>query len=701
MFQIFLLFLISMMFSFDLRAQAVDPIDPPEVLNPTYYKVMKQVEGEYKNALERQAREVTSLPDGVSFNGQGIGLSWQQNYSSFSVRINRTLAPNLFDDKSWIVNDEVEIELNLMYFLKELSNDNPNLKLPAGGNLNAFAGVKLTRLFRFMHSSPSFKAGLFQNLDRLLVPFQVLLLGKTENLRAGEYVERVDYLGVQAAGALHIPVYGPFSFGLAVNGQYGMLSHVVFTKSALANNQSGEVLDVQFEQGKITDIGLGINLQMDLLKFIKTNIFEVDFSYRYEKSAKATVSVDSAVLSNPEIINSLKKVAHGKWTEIEDEVLAAYIVSNESKEKQISSFKMSFLLFESKTQSATQSVQMITKEGVKNYFHHEYTKNLNINDPLTWLFGGFIGSIASGIAKIKDPYQENKKITIEYQYDKNLVDKKENFFGEEKSLSAHFENHFKLGMKFPLINGAFKKKILARVKGLTSLPQSIVSKIMNDELRPPFNLSSYYEISDKGIYLMNLKNDIEINQVVLGVCKNSTWPMRLFNGCQLLKKRFHYYWMDLTHNVVTSKLISECKSSVDSRYPKYNPFLILIRNKMRKACIESGSYRLVSERNNKIPLWRMKSFFDSYFVMLRNRNSLYELLGEGGLFIHGSISAQTKDKRTFLSHFKEGAFVGLGVIESAARGTSSIGEIGTQDFDASEELSEIYEDKMSSSDDSL
>lgn len=640
---------------------------------------MKQVEGEYKSALEKQAREVSTLPDGVSFNGQGIGLSWRQDYSSFRVRLSRTLAPNLFDDKSWIVNDEIEIELDLMYFLKNLSEANPNLKMPAGGNLAAFAGVKLTRLFRFMHIAPSFQAGLFQNLDRLLIPFEVLLLGKTKNLRVGEYVERVDYLGVQAAGGLSVPVYGPFSFALAANGQYGMISHVVFTKRSAASKQSGEILDVQFEQGKVTDIGIGLNLQMDLLNFIKTNIFEIDFNYQHEKSIKEAMSIDSASLNRPNIVDSLKRIAHGKWTETEDEVLAPYIISSEAREKEISNFKLSFLLFESKTQSATQSVQMTTKEGVKNYFHHEYTKILNINDPLTWLFGGFIGSLASSLTKIKGPYQEIKKIALEYQHEKNILDKKENYFAEDKKLSAHFENHFKLGMKFPLINGGLKKKILGRVKGLTSLPISIVNKIINEELIPPFNLSAYYEISDSGIYLMNLKKEEEISETVLHNCKSVKWPMRLFNGCQKLKKKFQYYWMDLTHDAVTAEIVDDCVDKVDHRYSKYNPFLIIKRNRMRKQCIDSATYRQVSERNEKIPLWRLKSFFDSYFVLLKDRSALYELLGNRGIFIHGSITAKTKDKRTFVSYFKEGKFLGLGVIENAAGGNLSIGEITTQD----------------------
>lgn len=650
-------FLISSILGPELYAQNTEVEEgsiPPEILNPTYLKVMSQIENEYKKALELQAKNAQVLPEGVAFNGQGIGLSWRQEYSSFRVRINRGLAPSLFDDKSWIINDEFEIELNLMAFLQDLIKNNPDFKLPAGSNIAAFAGVKLTRLFRFMHQAPTLQGALFQNIGRLLTPFQVLLKGEMNALRPGEFVERIDYLGFEAAGGIHVPLYGPFFATAAANIQYGKLSHVSITKNKIKDNLSGEQLDIQYESAKLIDLGIGLNLQLDLIQLIKTNIFEVDFHYEHEKSAKKTLTLNSLDLDHLDIKTAVKQVVHGKWGDGEEQVLAPFVMQNEDKEKEIYKLKISFLNFEAKTVSSTESLSIKNKEGIKNYFHHEYNKSFTLNDPLTWLFGGFLGSIASSFVGIKTPYLESKKISIEYQHEKNILDKKDFFDSKKSELSAHFENHFKLGLKFPILHKNFKNKILRRIEGLTSLPISIVQKIKENELLVPFKLSAFYEITDQGIYHMNLKSEAELFSQVLLVCANAHFPARLFNGCQKLKKHLKYYWSDLAFHKVTASVVSECRD-------------ISKKHRLLKACIAQKTYKLVEQRNDKIPLWRLKNFFDSYFLLIKKRQHLYQLLGEKGLFIHGSLSAKTKEGRHFVTHFKEGQFQGLGVIDKATQ----------------------------------
>ncbi len=74
-----------------------------------------------------------------------------------------------------------------------------------------------------------------------------------------------------------------------------------------------------------------------------------------------------------------------------------------------------------------------------------------------------------------------------------------------------------------------------------------------------------------------------------------------------------------------------------------------------------------NNRLSAIPLFTLKDFLDGVQSKSYSKVDYYNLFGVQNIFFYGSLEATTEDERFFTTHFHEGAFKGLGLIDHYMR----------------------------------
>ena len=197
--------------------------------SPIYQEILGELKETYQEIGQRQADRIANGNRDLNLirDLNTIGLSYQKSFVNFQIYVRRQLAPDLFDDTRWIVNDEFTIEVDASKLLGNLHEMKIDINAT---NLGAYAGVTFdelisTFILQIAINRVNNKAGQ--------VIFKFLKFRQLEFLSLDPYeiLKKEDYLSFNAGGVISGPIYGNITGSIGAIAEYERLAKVKYPKS--------------------------------------------------------------------------------------------------------------------------------------------------------------------------------------------------------------------------------------------------------------------------------------------------------------------------------------------------------------------------------------------------------------------------------------------------------------------------------------
>lgn len=631
----------------------------------------QQIANEFNLVYESiGAQEANSILNGNGMSVTGglnsIGFSYKKPFLNFGVSVDRNLAPDLFDDKRWIVTDTFTVDIDASKVMGSL-RDSGAINM-SDENLAAFAGIVFKRKFTWIHYANSYQEGLSSHFEKLFLPFNALTYANITKLDANEMVFKEDSISVKAGGVVSAPLYTGITGMAGVLAKYERLSRVEVVS---LGNQN---LQISSEKSNIVTVGASLAVQADFLKILRLTLLSYDFSYELDSSYKIYLNMNQLELigleSQSPVAMEITQILKNREGDLD--ILAPYIISEEKRITQTIKHKYNFLLLGAQKSSKTQQIE-ITKDGrVKNFFRHYYEKMKYTEDVVSRLFASLVYALTNSDVSATQLASDTKKVTIEYDSERNLLENRESIEVGEKSsneqkLSMTFLSDFKTQKTTGLTGRKFKERakfILERFSGVDPLALDMIER---DYLKAPYHVAGNYQVNIDGIRHLNAQTTDSVFNHFDGLCneypKTSFLNFRnMFDNCRKnLQNDYIDYIKDLKHDQVSAAEIEVC----EKKSKKY----ILFPSKRRafiKNCL-SEINRLPEGEWVNVPLWPLKNLSNNIVGSSYSKVHFYNLFGVQNVFFFGSFDAVTADGRAFTTSFHEGAFKGLGAVDHYMR----------------------------------
>lgn len=632
-----------------------------------YQQIADEFNLEYEIIGRREAEKII-LNNSVLISGglNSIGFSYKKPFVNFGVSLDRNLAPDLFDDKRWIVTDTFTIDIDASKILGNL-RDQKIIDMTEE-NFAAFVGLVFKRKFTWIHYANSYNEGLMRHFEKLFMPFKSLSLNSISKLDPNEMIFKEDSISVKGGGLVSLPLYA------GVNAMGGVLAKFQKLTKVEIVSLDGKNLQITSEKEKLSQVGISLGIQADFLKILRLTLLSYDFSYAIDSSYKVYLNISQNILEtlndeNP-ISIEVNKILKNKTGNLE--TLSPFLISEEKKISKTTSHRYNFLLLGGQKTSKTQQIE-ISKDGhVKTFFRHYYEKIKYTEGFFAKIFTSIIFALTNSDLSAIDLVNDTKKVTIEYDSDKNLLEKREDLNIEESSLkeqklSMTFISDFKTLKSSGKSGKKYRDRatfILERFSGVDPLA---IPMVKNEELVAPFHIEGSYQVNIDGIKYLNKLSVEIVFDYLNGLCdehpKRSFFNLRnLFDNCRKdLQNDYVDYLKDLTHDKVSADEIKKCE--------KMSLKYIFSPGKRRgaiKKCL-SEINRLPNEEWVNIPLWTLKNFSNNIVNNSYSKVHYFNLFGVKNVFFFGSFDAMTKTKSSFTTNFHEGAFRGLGAVDNYMR----------------------------------
>lgn len=634
-----------------------------------YQQIADEMNLEYKHIGEREAARVLANHN-VSVTGglNSIGFTYRRPFIDFSISVDRNLAPDVYDDKRWIVTDTFSVFIDASKVMGNLKDQ--KIIDMTQKNLAAFAGIVFKRTFTWVHFANSYEEGLSTHFEKLFMPFSALDLNNISQMQTNEMIFKEDSLSVEAGGLVSAPLYTGVTGMAGILAKFEKLSRVEVVSGQKANATEADI-QISSEKTKSSTVGASIGIQADFLKILKLTLLSYDFSYEMSSSYKVYLDFKQSDLKNIKtgnpVIYEVQQVLSNREGNLK--TLAPYIISEEKKVSTNTQHKYNFLLLGGAKSSKTQQIETTTNGVVKTFFRHYYEKIKYTEDVVSRLFASVIYAITNTEASAAKLASDTTQVAIEYDSSENLLENHGdlNIGGNEQKLSLSFSAEFMT--KKTTGSGAAKYKdraifILERYSGVDPLA---INMVRNDYLKAPFLISGKYQVNTEGIRYLNSQSVAKVFDHFDGLCneypKNKFFNFRnLFDNCRRsLQNDYMDYFKDLSHEKITSTTIDVC----ESKSKKY----ILSPSKQRaflKDCLSNVTHKDALDWV-EIPLWPLKTLTTNIANNSNSKVHFYNLFGLQNVFFYGSFTAITSDGHDFSTNFHEGAFKGLGVVDHYMR----------------------------------
>lgn len=636
-----------------------------------YQKVIDSIENEYTHYLLDKSNETTTNNESIIFKGNAIGFEWNYGDLEFYIKGTRNIAPDLFDDKRWVVSDQFEISFDLTHFFNP-DGTSSNESSPSGSDFKGMGKIVLRQIYTYRHYANDLKEALTGGLDRLFVPFRVWRKEGLELIGENEYFAREDYIALMAQGALYTPLYGPLSLRGAGLLKFEKVGEASLQKVSSQNNESKDVF-ISNEQKAIKNVGLSLGIELNVGDFLRSQLMGLNFNYQYEnsKSINLLVNANEFVKADTSLDEgqALDKVLKGNWGENEQKLLAHYIHSSEVSKKEVQEFNWLAILLQGNNKKSTQSISVVNQDQETTFFKHYFEKNLTLTDPLTKLLNDLLGGNYFP-SLLKNSYIENKKVSLEYQGQEDVLVSKNDFNQKSGNFSLEFKELIHINNKWPILTTKIKEKIIKRLEGQIGQNNDFSMALKTNLLSPPYKLELSHLVNKKGIESIQLRNyaqnlDILANIYQSPFDEKKNFIQKLFDHSVKVKKTFDSFWYAQAHHPIRSSWRKICRAQTRERYLFWNPFTWRQSHAFYSACLGSLSLKNQEERLRMIPLWSLKDFLDQLFIFSHERNDLVQLFGEKNIYSYGSCSAKNLQGNIWQRYLRIGEFSTAGVIEDS------------------------------------
>lgn len=688
---IFLCFIFSLSFSRFLNAQTSNPDiitngsstpstalnyltilegnNPFEGQNNLYEQIFDSLHDEYQHIGRLSAQKV--LNDNLVITGglNSIGFSYRRPYLDFGLSLNRTVAPDLFSSTRWIVTDTMTVHIDASKVLTRLKNEN---KIDISEkNLALFAGIVFERKYTWFHFANSYDEGLSTQFDKLFFPFLGVKFAAVKKMGVDEFITKEDSLSVNAGGFVSVPIYTGVSAVGGALAKFQKISRMEITRKS-ADLLSDEALMISFEKTKSLMTGVSFQLQADFLKILRMNLLSYDFNYQLDESYKIYSRFNMNEISEMTVENPVAQEISNiiKTKEPNLVILAPYIISQEKKISEILTHKYNFLLLGGIKEAKTQQIEVTSKGISKNFFRHYYEKIKYTEDFVSKLFTSFIFAIFNSDVKAQNMASETKRVTIEYDSERNLLDAKEDisiFHKDSQVLSLKFEGFYHTKKTSGMFGKKYRDRAKFLIEAYSGVNPLVTQMIDNEELKAPFDVNGQYQVNIEGIRYFNQLSVNEVFDNMNALCDDKPRTVfylfrSLFDNCRRsLQNNYIDYLKDLSHEKVTAEAINACERKAIKYWYSPSKKRAYIKN-----CIGDLTYKS-AEQWTMVPLWPLKNLSQDLVNNINNKTYYYNLFGIRNVFFHGSFSALTNNNADFVTYFHEGEFKGLGVVDNYMR----------------------------------
>ena len=646
-------------------------IDLFESKNNLYQQITDEMNSEYEHIGQREAERVlqnkaTSVTGGLNT----IGFNYKRPFIDFSISAERNLAPDLFDDKRWIVTDVFSISIDASKIIGHLSSS--KVIDISQQNRAAFVGIVFKRSFTWIHFAPSYEAGLSTHFEKLFLPFSAFSLSRISSMNSNEILLKEDSLTVKGGGLVSAPIYPGLSAVGGVLATFEKLSRVeIISSSSDAGSISHDEFLISSEKVKSKSAGLSVGIQADFLNILRYTLLSYDFTYKLESNYKIYLKFNQQDFksfgSDSSEAVEIKQVLKNRQADMD--VLAPYVISEEKKTARTVQHKYNFLLLGGSKNSKTQQIEIESNKKIKTFFRHYYEKIKYTEDFLSRFFASALFAITNTESSAAKMASDSKKLTIEYDGERNLLGNHEDLNIQENSqnLSLTFSADFMTKKTIGFMGKKYKDRAVFTLERYSGVDPLAVDMIKRDYLVAPFQISGQYQVNIDGIRYLNSLSVNDVFDYLDGLCneypKNKFLNFRnLFDNCRRsLQNEYLNYLADLSHNKITTTSLDAC----DKNSQKF----ILNPAKQRsylKNCLASYSFKDSGDWV-QIPLWSLKNFATNIVNNTLSKVHYYNLFGVSNVFFYGHFDAMTADGRNFTTSFNEGEFKGLGAVDHYMR----------------------------------
>jgi hypothetical protein len=646
-------------------------IDPYETKNNLYQQILDQMNLEYDHIGKREADRVLQNKT-ISVTGglNSIGFNYRRPFVDFSISVDRNLAPDLFDDKRWIVTDTFSIFIDASKMIGNLANS--KVIDVSQQNMAAFAGIVFKRTFTWVHFANSYEEGLTTHFEKLFLPFSAFSLSKISQMNTNELLFKEDSISIKAGGVVSAPLYPGISGMAGVLAKFDKISRVEIVSSASKDGAIGnDDFLISSEKTKAKSATFSMGVQADFLKILKYTLLSYDFTYQLDSSYKIYLKfkqqeLKDFVLESAEA-QEIKQILKNREADLD--VLAPYIISEEKKTAKTVQHKYNFLLMGGIKSAKTQHIEVTSHGRVKTFFRHYYEKIKYTEDFVSRLFASVIFTLTNTDSSAAKMASESKKVTIEYDSERNLLGNHEDISIKDnfQTLSITFAAEFMTKKSTGFIGKKYRNHALFTLERYSGVDPLALKMVENDYLRAPFEIKGQYQVNTEGIRHLNSLSVSDVFSHLDGLCdeypKNKFFNFRnLFDNCRRsLQNDYIDYLKDLSHNKVTEETIALCEKQSKKYFFKPGKQRAFLKN-----CMSNYTYK---DRDDwvEIPLWPLKSFATNVVNNANSKVHYYNLFGVSNVFFYGHFDAMTADGRNFTTSFHEGAFKGLGIVDHYMR----------------------------------
>ncbi|MCO4795106.1 MAG: hypothetical protein KC493_15420 [Bacteriovoracaceae bacterium] len=641
--------------------------------NPLYQEILNELNGHYERIGQRQTDRIINSNNGFYIGGlNNIGFRWGKDFFDFAIEVRRNVAPDLFDDKRWIVTDEFDITIDASKVISNLVDR--NIIDISQTQYGAFAGVQFKRTYKYVHFANSYNEGLIYHFDKLFLAFAKFRGREWLMMEPYEFLQKQDYLSASAGGFGTIPIYG--NGGVNLSASVGaMVKFDLLAKTDIQalgpddNPREEERFRLSYEKKKGLSAGLSASVQIDFLNLLRMTLLSYDFTYRYEQSSKYYLSFYEsdieALMYDSDLYREVRKLLWHRTPNLD--ILKYNINSFENRESQIMKSKYMILILGGIRDQKTEHIEIIKDNKIKTFFRHNFYKIRFVQNVFSRLFSDLLGSLFRLPVAINNTASESKTVRVEYDHEENLIKSKEDLDVEKGyKLSVKFTTDYFASKTKGWSKKKYKMDTIKLLESYSGVDPSVVRLLESDHLHGPVKIHYNWQLGKEAVWYFNGLSSIQKYNYIDEACqvhtKKKWWDFRnLFNFCKWkLKKEFEKYEMELKHTNYTGKLYRDCDKRMKKRYwwSKRKRFF------MTRKCMELSSKISKDEINHKIPLWRFKSFVQTLYEKSKNKIDIYNFFGIQHSFLYGNFQAQTESGLPFLTNYNEGKFKDLGVVDT-------------------------------------
>jgi len=625
--------------------------DPNSVSNYSgvYDQILSHYQTNYETIGSRLADQ--SINNGVFGGTNMVGWKHANEFSSFKILFNRSIAPALFVEDKYIVNDEMTIEIDAATYLKKLKND--QIINITDKNLLAYAGLTFKRTMRFNHFADSVADGLQTKFDHLFFIFKFFKADQLEKLSEYDYITKEDSFTLGAGGLATAPITGYLSGAVGAYSNFIKKSKVSIQKlGADDDKEENEVVRLTVEDSKGIEAGGNATLLLDFFGLLKLTLLQYDFEYSYASTYKTYLSLYQQDLRDSQVMGQVASVL--KFKDYNNKILEDNIKTKEIRQKEVRTSKYLAFIWCGIRNAATEFSEILKEGVVYKFFTHNYEKLTYKENFFSKLLSAALGKLLGFEQLAARTEVESKTVSINYEAQENILNTKRDFnIFADNILTVELGNRYRIDQNSKLskdkVKNAMKDRIINRTNSYDKF-----QGVFKNSISAPAEFNSQVMLDNSNMEIFIRQNSGNVFSILSSICSTKSKSIfsklrSLFGGCKSsLYSSYNNFLKEWTTVNFGAYSYNKCSKKYKWKYI----FRPSKRKVMIQKCMEIENKITGDLRDKSLPLWRFKDFSNDLAKNIKSVDSLHQIFGSFNN--KGYFQATINGSSSFKNYFSEG-----------------------------------------------